>query len=133
MVNKSHPDYELWRGIVRRACYPKKKDAKYYKNITIDSRWKLFKNFLQDMGPRKNKNLTIDRSDNSKGYYKENCRWATMAEQSRNKRKPTACRKGHLWTKESTLWTSNGVSKVRRCKICLLAYQNKLTEKGILG
>ena len=30
-------------------------------------------------------NLSIDRIDNSKGYYPENCRWTTAKEQNRNK------------------------------------------------
>ena len=28
---------------------------------------------------------TLDRIDNSKGYYKDNCRWATILEQANNK------------------------------------------------
>lgn len=30
-------------------------------------------------------NLTIDRIDNDKGYYPDNCRWVSLKEQSRNK------------------------------------------------
>jgi hypothetical protein len=29
--------------------------------------------------------LTIDRIDNSRGYFKDNCRWATDTQQARNR------------------------------------------------
>ena len=31
-------------------------------------------------------NLSLDRIDNNKGYFKENCRWTTQREQSNNTR-----------------------------------------------
>lgn len=34
-----------------------------------------------------NDSLTIDRIDNEKGYFPDNCRWVTYLEQSKNKRK----------------------------------------------
>lgn len=38
------------------------------------------------MGERPNKEYQIDRIDNNKGYYKENCRWVLSKENNRNKR-----------------------------------------------
>lgn len=44
-----------------------------------------FMNFFKDIGPAPSIRHTIDRIDNSKGYYKENVRWATKKEQAHNK------------------------------------------------
>ena len=58
----------------------------YYKRgIKVCKRWHIFSNFLEDMGEQP-EGLTIDRKDNDKGYSKENCRWATITQQSLNKR-----------------------------------------------
>jgi hypothetical protein len=55
------------------------------RGITHDPAWTDFKKFLEDMGPKENSKLEIERIDNDKGYYKENCRWATHKEQTRNR------------------------------------------------
>ena len=56
-----------------------------YCGVSYDPRWEVFENFLEDMGERP-EGTTLDRIDGSKGYSKDNCRWATPKEQARNRR-----------------------------------------------
>lgn len=56
------------------------------RGIRVCDRWLKFENFLADMGERPD-GLTLDRIDNERGYSKDNCRWATRAQQDSNRRK----------------------------------------------
>ncbi len=82
-------EYTTWQSMLQRCCNPNNCNYKRYgdRGIRVCGRWqKSFANFLADMGPRPSSRHSIDRIDNSLGYSKDNCRWATTKEQSRNTR-----------------------------------------------
>jgi len=74
--------YHSWRAMKNRCNNLNHPDYKYYgaKGIKVDLNWKLFENFLKDMKNTWFEGATLDRIDNSKGYYKENCQWLTRKE-----------------------------------------------------
>lgn len=78
--------YKIWTAMKTRCTNTKQPNYKRYgaKGITYDPDWETFENFWRDMKSSYADGLSIDRIDNSKGYSKENCRWATPAEQNRN-------------------------------------------------
>lgn len=79
--------YTTWQCMIRRC--QNKTDPGFYnygnRGITVCERWKNFNNFLLDMGHRP-EGKSIDRINNSLGYFPGNCRWATSREQSQNRR-----------------------------------------------
>lgn len=80
--------YKVWQAMVHRCTYSSNAHYKNYggRGITVCDRWLTsIESFIEDMGEAP-ENLMLDRIDGEKGYYKENCRWATRTEQNRNKR-----------------------------------------------
>jgi len=57
----------------------------HYKDVHLDPSWKDFKSFLRDVGEAPSEKHTIGRIRNDLGYFKENVRWETMHQQTRNK------------------------------------------------
>jgi len=78
--------YRDWVSMRQRCNNPNNKKYHRYggRGIMVDKRWESYTNFLEDMGERP-EGKQIDRIDNSGNYTKENCRWATPRENSRNK------------------------------------------------
>ena len=88
--SKRSPEYRAWLAM-RERCYCKSVEAyKLYgaRGVTVSEDWlgdDGFANFLRDMGKKPSSKHSLDRIDNSKGYSKENCRWADNIQQANNK------------------------------------------------
>lgn len=85
----SHVNYSIWCGVKSR-CH--NSTDPYFpdyggRGIQMNPEWLAnFEKFSCDMGPRPSKQHSLERIDNNGNYCKENCCWATMVEQNRNKR-----------------------------------------------
>jgi hypothetical protein len=81
-------EYATWISM-RQRCYDMK-DKSYERyggrGIRVCERWLSYSSFLADMGRRPSVSHSIDRIDNDGNYESGNCRWATVKEQSRNRR-----------------------------------------------
>ena len=73
--------YAVWCSMKRRA----KGNHPSYKNIDMDPRWEKFEAFIEDMGEPTKESYTIDRINNKRGYWLNNCRWVSMKVQQRNR------------------------------------------------
>lgn len=78
-----------WSNMRQRCLNEKDKQYKNYggRGVTVCREWDRFFNFkkwAEENGY--NDNLVIDRIDNNKGYYPENCRWVSKTLSNRNKR-----------------------------------------------
>lgn len=66
------------------------KNAQFFRygarGIAVCRRWLKFENFFADMGSKPSPKHSVERKDNNGPYAPDNCVWATMKEQSANKR-----------------------------------------------
>lgn len=88
MNNTDYKAYISWNNMISRCLNPSTPCYEHYggRGITVCKEWLKFENFLSDMGERPI-GLSLDRIDNSRGYYPRNCRWINQREQTNNTRK----------------------------------------------
>jgi hypothetical protein len=81
-------EYRVWSHMRRRCEDKLNRSYQDYggRGISVCSRWSKFENFFADMGERPSPKHCIERKNNSLGYSKRNCVWATRDQQARNKR-----------------------------------------------
>lgn len=89
---KPHKLYSVWRGMKKRCYEPKHDNYKRYggRGIKVCDEWvnnpAAFVHWALKSGWKPE--LTIDRIDSDSDYKPNNCRWVTLKENIRNKKRP---------------------------------------------
>lgn len=89
--------YNIWQNMHARCSRPTEKNY-FGKGIAVCAEWSTFEPFQSWALPNGYAdNLTIERTDNDKGYNAGNCIWATMKVQARNRSIVHRTPEGRAW------------------------------------
>jgi len=110
------PTYSTWSSMLTRCENPRSKSYQRYggRGIKVCERWHKFSNFIDDMGEKPSKGMSIERIDNDGNYEPGNCKWATSAEQARNTRR-TRLTEGEVLDLRNGIVSINDVVDARKC------------------
>lgn len=87
--DSNSPEFVVWSGIIQRCYNPNQTGYEYYggRGIKMCDRWRhSYANFLEDMGRKPHSNYSIERINVDGDYAPDNCVWASLVTQARNKR-----------------------------------------------
>jgi len=118
--NRTHGEtgdrlYVIWRNMKSRCYNRSHKSYKDYggRGITVCDEWindyKEFRNWAKVNGY--SKELTIDRIDNDGNYNPDNCRWASVSCQQRNKRSNVYVLYGNETLTKAEVMERTGITK----------------------
>lgn len=126
-----HPLYGVWKKMRSRITNPNNPSYQNYggRGLTMDESWiespKPFIDWSESNGWYEGCNLSIDRIDNDRGYYPDNCKISNRTEQNINQRiqkNNTSGYKGVHLNKRSGKWVSR--ISVDKKRIPLGSYSN---------
>lgn len=132
--------YWVWAAMIQRCTNENSKDFKDYgaKGISICDDWRSdFASFHEwSMSNGYQQGLTIDRTNNEKGYNPENCAWVTIKKQMRNQRKTVMIEWGGEMKPLTELAEIAGISeKTMRGRVINLGWsiEKAMTTPAIKG
>lgn len=119
--NASDRIFRIWHGMIQR-CFNSNRTSFYNyggRGITVCERWRVFENFVQDMG-EPGEGESIDRINPNGNYCPENCRWASAYVQANNRRNTRSLEvNGRIqtvsqWSRETGIGIGTLHSRIRR-------------------
>lgn len=87
-MTKNNKLYQKWANMKQRCNNPNYIEFRHYggRGITYDQNWETFDGFMKGIGSSYTEGMTLDRKDNDKGYFIDNCQWIPKSEQPKNRR-----------------------------------------------
>lgn len=131
----SDPLYPVWIAMRRRCHYPQSPAYKDYgaRGIAVHPEWRedfeAFRAYVAALPKQSPSHSTIDRIDNDRGYEPGNLRWATPADQARNKRNAIYVEHGGQMRRLYDLAAEAGISY----KLAHKRWAKGMTAEGIMA
>lgn len=125
----NEPLYAVWKAMRQRCNNPNHRDYKWYgaRGVRICNEWNDYSVFREwSISNGYDKSLTIDRIDGLSDYSPNNCRWITIQEQQRNRRKTDKWINKPCMYNPECLW--KGIELCKKCNFKREYYNKRHRE-----